>query len=296
MSITEHILEQVAYSIANNEYIWTDHEKVAIISGLTSAGEWDELLAAVSAFLNTKGGAVIIGIEDNEDAGQYIFHGVEEDIEGRLPIVSERLADITDATGAPFDVSPYVAFNPHKFMAGNVLSVLVSPLPEAMRYAWYKNAAYERTVTGNHRLTHLKSTQAGENMQDNRPAEHAGNITETDSGAEAPVPVQKIYSAELISIFGADYISLEPDYKQMLSYIYERNKSDTPHYPDANEISARLWALKGEVRSKKELELFHETIRKIVAIMEKTGFILRQKSKPGYKINAGYEVVKNLFN
>jgi hypothetical protein len=126
--------------------------------------------------------------------------------------------------------------------------------------------------------------------------QESGLVAAEPSPMDEKILLQRIYSAELISLFGSDYISLEPDYKQMLSYIYERNHLEQPIYPLLMDICSDLWVIRGEVNAPNAFELYQLQVKKILASMEKTGFVARYKGKQGYKVNTTYEVVKNLFN
>ena len=88
MKIINDILQHIAYSIANDEYVWTDQEKVAIKDNSHIAGEWSDLFISVNAFLNTNGGAIIIGIKDDEDHNKFIFNGFDARNESKLRSLS----------------------------------------------------------------------------------------------------------------------------------------------------------------------------------------------------------------
>ena len=307
MKIINDILQHVAYSIANDKYVWTDQEKVAIKDNSHVAGEWSDLFISVNAFLNTNGGAIIIGIKDDEDNNKFIFNGFDARNESKLRLL---VAEFTDADGNARDISEYIRFDIVLFLTGEVVVVYIDPLPEEDKYAYYKGYAYQRLVSGDHKIPGVKANVTEQQIvtdifvEEEIPAAIEPETVEeptatneeiaTENEEEQP-EFQQLYSAELITIFGSDYISLEPDLKQMLAYIYERNNDmGANKFPNADEIGDKLWKLKGGVGSAVELDLHKKKIKKTLFLMEKNDMIIRIKAQ--YRLNTGYEVVKNLFN
>ncbi len=305
MDIIDNILQQIAYSIASNEYIWTDIEKVALIGSCSTDSGWDELLVTANAFLNTNGGAIIIGIVDDENNNMFSFTGVDASTQQQLGFISSAFAN---AAHLPINLESHFSFTLKPFQDGQVMAVSVLPLTDAEKYVYYQHTAWQRLITGNARIQgHTLATSKTPNgsavfTAAGLPAAGSDAIEEnaTEPQPANPEPeapaFQKIYSGELINLFGSDYISLEPDYKQLLSYIYEKNNEAEAHYPNPTEICSRLWALRGEVGTATAFELYALKVKKIIAQMEKTRFIIKQNSKAEYRVNTSYEVVKNLFN
>lgn len=298
MKIVNDILQHIAYSIANNEYVWTDQEKVAIKDNGHIAGEWSDLYTSVNAFLNTNGGSIVIGIKDDEDNNRYIFNGFDSRNEPKLRQLS---AEFTDADGNNMDITDYIHYELRPFLSGDVMLLHIDALPDSNKYVYYKGYAYQRSVSGDQKISGQKigiiATDAAAPAND-EPADAttpATNEEQTEQDiAEDKTTFQQSYSAELINIFGTDYISLDPDLKLMLSYIYERNNAADNKYPDADEISNRLWEIKNTNGNKLEQELHKKKIKKTLFLLEKNDMIIRIKAQ--YRINRDYVVVRNLFN
>jgi predicted HTH transcriptional regulator len=106
---------------------------------------------------------------------------------------------------------------------------------------------------------------------------------------------QKSFTKELTTLFGNIYTELEPDYKEVLSFIFERNNYSKNKFPSANEIGNKLWVKKGNVNKLEGFEVYKRKVRNIVNKLEKSGFLLRNKHKPEYFINVHYGV-NDLFN
>ncbi len=305
MDTIDNILAQIAYSIERNEYIWTDIETIAITDNCTSPEVWNDILVTANAFLNTKGGVIIIGVIDDEINGQFAYTGYDRTTGSQLNLIPSAFANATNLAAELYE---HFQYHIKPFRDGELLTISVTPMADADKYVYYQGTAWQRIKTGNQRIPGHTLTVANENASSrvdvtaDLPTATTGEpLPETPEQAisepeVAEVVFQKIYSGELITLFGADYISLEPDFKQLLSFVYERNNEEEQKYPTLPEICNKLWLILGEINTTKGFELFEQKVKKIIAQMEKSGFISKQSSKGGYKINTTYQVVKNLFN
>lgn len=292
MKLITDILQHIAYSIANKEYVWTDQERAAIKDNCHVAGEWSDLYISINAFLNTNGGFIIIGINDDEHNSRYVFNGFDTRNRAKL---SQLFSEFTDSEKQLIDVREFVRFEAMPFLSGEVMVVYIDALPDSLKPAFYKGSAYQRTVSGDSRIpgakqivadTAIPETEITNNEVSEEPA------AEIDEQEKTPT-YQQLYSAELINIFGPDYISLDPDLKVMLSFIYECNKAPEKIYPDADDVCNRLWEIKG-AGSNAELEMHKKKTKKTLFLLEKNEMIIRIKAR--YRINTDYVVVRNLFN
>jgi hypothetical protein len=292
MDIIGNILEQAAYCINNKEYLWIDSQKLVLAGNCHTPSQWFELLVSINAFLNGKGGVVIIGIADDEDNNRLVFEGFDANTTRQLHSVASAY---TDENSTPLNLEDRFSFGLKPFLEGEVMAVIISPLQENEEPIFYQGNAWQRTITGNHRIKGNLPNPYTSNTPDPLPASTTDNDTFVPD-VENVHPIQKIYSSELITLFGTDYISLEPDFKQLLSFIYEKNNDAEANFPSTAEISSKLWVLRGEVGTKKAYEMYGDKVKKIIAQMEKSSFILRQGGKAEYKINTTYKLVRNLFN
>lgn len=292
MKFVTDILQHIAYSIANNEYVWTDQEKVAIKDNCHVASEWSDLYISINAFLNTNGGFIIIGINDDEHNSRFIFNGFDTRNRGKL---SQLFSEFTNSEKETVDVREFVRFEALPFLSGEVMVVYVDALPENLRPVFYKANAYQRTISGDSRLPGAKQSTiidiAAPPQEVNK--EEVPIVEEQKAEPEKKAVFQQLYSAELINIFGPDYISLDPDLKVMLSYIYECNKLPEKVFPDTDQVCDRLWEIKG-TGGKAEQEMHKKKTKKALFLLEKNEMVIRIKAR--YRINTDYVVVRNLFN
>jgi hypothetical protein len=107
---------------------------------------------------------------------------------------------------------------------------------------------------------------------------------------------KKSFYRELENHFGNGFITLHQDYKDVLSFIYERNTYSLYKYPSANEIGSKIWIKKGNANILEGYEVYKRKVRNIVNKLEKGSFIIRNNDKPEYMINPNYATISTLFN
>ena len=117
---------------------------------------------------------------------------------------------------------------------------------------------------------------------------------EKDPGNNAPAAM-KLYSTELITLFGADYISLEPDFKELLAFIYEWNLNEREAIKP-EEICYRLWTMKGIPNTPAEYALYVMKMKKALTRLEKDGLLLQGNRKQQHLLNKNYTASTNLFS
>lgn len=269
MNKIDDILLQLEHCVANNKYLSSAVYNLSILN-YYHAG----VLTTINAFLNSDGGTIVAGIHDDRENNRYTFTGVTN---SEAAIEELKAAKFTNSKDISKDVSDYISYDIKHFLNGEVLVIYVKSIPAGERYACLHKEAYVRVANANKLIQDI-----GEQPQAGLP----------DSDAPS---FQKIYSAELITQFGPDYISLEPDFKQMLSFIYEQNNRTEKGFPTVGEITSKLWAVKSESAVHESYDQFILKTKKALTQLEKNNFIVREP-KAGYKVNNKYIVVKSLFN
>jgi ATP-dependent DNA helicase RecG len=152
MKVVDKILTQVQYCIDNNVFQELETEKIEL-KDLSAGDEWKELYKTTCAFLNTNGGIVIIGIKETNDKTKYIFKGFNASNENKL---KELPKQFTTDTGQQFDLSEYIRpdlFEIVDFMTGRVCVLYIEKLPEDKKYVMFGGNAYERKLTGDHKIS-----------------------------------------------------------------------------------------------------------------------------------------------
>jgi ATP-dependent DNA helicase RecG len=146
----DNILYQLQECLRTDTYCAIETDKVEL-KDLSAGDDWKELHKTVCAFLNTQGGIVIIGVKE-KPGNAYQFHGFNPANEDKL---KELPKSFTTDTGQPIDLTEYVRpdlFEIRPLMEGRVCILYVEKLPEDKKYVLYKGIAYERRLTGDHRI------------------------------------------------------------------------------------------------------------------------------------------------
>lgn len=152
MRAVEKILAFVKDCIERDTFREVETDKVEL-KDLSSGDEWRELYKTICAFLNTNGGFVIIGIKEANDKSRYIFNGFKHENENKLKEIPRQF---TNDVGVSIDLSEFVRtdlFEILDFMTGRVCVVYVEKLPEEKKFVMYNGQAYERRLTGDHKVS-----------------------------------------------------------------------------------------------------------------------------------------------
>ncbi|MCU0351986.1 MAG: putative DNA binding domain-containing protein [Flavobacterium sp.] len=152
MKEIEKILEQIEDCIINNEYLPVETEKVELKPTPPSSKNSTSVLQSICAFLNTRGGILILGIKDNNNVAtkNYQLTGYKEDFENSLKDFAKKF---TDKDNKPINVSEYiVSYEVRDFMNDRICVIYIDALPDESKYAFLDGVAYKRILTGDHKI------------------------------------------------------------------------------------------------------------------------------------------------
>ncbi len=151
LNTVEKTLIQVQECIENNTFKELETDKVEL-KDLSSGDDWKELYKSICAFLNTNGGIVIIGINENKDKTAYSFKGFSANNEAKLKDIPRQF---TTDSGQDLDLTEYIRpdlFEILDFMNGRVCVLYIEKLPQDKKYVMYNGNGYERKLTGDHKI------------------------------------------------------------------------------------------------------------------------------------------------
>ncbi len=114
-------------------------------------GQWHECYKSINAFLNTRGGIVLLGIKEEKEGqkNRYVLTGWHEHAEPKL----KAFRDIfTDRHGRSVEFLVDAPVLLRNFRGKRVALVYVDELPADKKYVFYQGAAYERLITGDHKI------------------------------------------------------------------------------------------------------------------------------------------------
>jgi ATP-dependent DNA helicase RecG len=92
MSIVKKTLEVVKECIIENNFKELETDKIEI-KDLSTNSDWNELYKSVCAFLNTNGGNIIIGINENKKNKKYKLTGFNYNNENKLKEIIKQFFD-----------------------------------------------------------------------------------------------------------------------------------------------------------------------------------------------------------
>lgn len=148
----DRILQRLAALVREDRFEEQETDTLEIKPVPSEGGGWRELCKSANAFLNTRGGIIILGIrEEGQGASRrYVFTGYREGAEAKLKELSTLF---TDRHGMKLDLAE--AFPPmqlREFLEGRVALVFVDELPADRKFVFYRGEAYRRLLTGDHKL------------------------------------------------------------------------------------------------------------------------------------------------
>jgi predicted HTH transcriptional regulator len=147
----DKLVLRIEECITTNSFYPVETDKIEL-KDLSGGSDWRELHKTVCSFLNSKGGIIILGIREDTRNKKFIFTGFHQDTEPKikdLPLV------FTDFDGKSLDLQDFIRpdlIEIKPFLAGQVCLVFVEKLPDELKYVFYRGVAYERQITGDHRI------------------------------------------------------------------------------------------------------------------------------------------------
>ncbi len=102
MKRVDRVLTTIEDCIRENTYQPVEDEKLELKNSPSLKGDWKEIYKTVSAFLNTSGGILLIGIKEDIKNKRYIFkNGYTDNIEPKIKDIANAF---TDKDGKKVDV------------------------------------------------------------------------------------------------------------------------------------------------------------------------------------------------
>lgn len=150
MKEIDKILDAIEESIKKGEYKPVETEKVELKPTPPNLKGSTTLLQSICAFLNTKGGILIVGIKDNNNVAKknYEVKGYKEEFEN---IIKEFGTRFTDLNHGLLDISPYIiSHEVRSFMDERICVIYIDRLPDDLKYVFLDGIAYKRILTGDH--------------------------------------------------------------------------------------------------------------------------------------------------
>lgn len=147
----DKILQGIEEHIKNGTYANVETDKFEL-KDLSTGGDWKELYKSACAFMNTRGGILVIGIRDDVHKKEFRYTGFNSGNEDKI---KQLPFQFTDDEGKEIDLTEFIRpdlVELKPFLNGQICLVFVEQLPADLKYVFYKDIAYERQITGDHRI------------------------------------------------------------------------------------------------------------------------------------------------
>ena len=144
------ILQRIEQCVARGTYESVETDWLELKPVPPSGGAWDKIRESICAFLNARGGTVLLGIKDEQKPQRrFTFTGYTEDNSGN---VADFRTAFQDSRRNPVDVSDCLLLEVKPFLTGQIAVIRVSALPEDRKFCFFRSEAYERILDQDKRI------------------------------------------------------------------------------------------------------------------------------------------------
>lgn len=176
MKQIDKILGIIENHINNSTFEKLENDRLEIKDNSHVSSKWTELYKTTCAFLNTHGGIIIIGIHEDENNNRYDVTGFDLTNENKT---KELGKNFKDENNNPVEVSSYISFETLPFFDKHILAIYVEQLPEENKFVYYNNNAFERIITGDHKIDNQKIAAQKEYKQELESAKELQPVINT---------------------------------------------------------------------------------------------------------------------
>lgn len=153
MKAVDHILNQLADLISQGRFSELETEGLEIKPVPAEGGEWRERHKTVNAFLNTRGGILILGVKE-EGTGAGRRYAISEWKDHAEPNLKGFSRMFTDRKGVTLDLGDcFPPMEIRTLLGKRVAVVYVDELAADRKFVFLNGTAYRRILTGDHKIT-----------------------------------------------------------------------------------------------------------------------------------------------
>ena len=189
MKSIDQILDKLAGLIQQARFMELETEWLEIKPVPVDGGEWKERHKSVNAFLNTRGGILILGVkeEGTGPARRYVLSGWKDHAE---PNLKEFPRLFTDRKGARQELNDcFPPMELRTLLGARIAIVSVDELAADRKFVFLNGAAYKRFLTGDHKVTD-REVEAQEEFKEE--AAHAKELQPVPDMTEADLDLTKL--------------------------------------------------------------------------------------------------------
>ncbi len=180
------IIERIEQCIIQGTYESLETDWLELKPVPSTGGAWDNIRESVCAFLNARGGTVVLGIKDEQKPHRHFtFTGYTEDNSGN--VASLRTA-FQDFRRNPIDVSDCLLLDVRPFQTGQIAVIRVSALPEDRKFCFYRGEARERVLDQDKKIP---QNRVEEQEERKREMEHSRELRPVEGATLADLSLQR---------------------------------------------------------------------------------------------------------
>ncbi|MFT5492073.1 MAG: ATP-dependent DNA helicase RecG [Limisphaerales bacterium] len=189
MKPIDQILNKLADLIQQGRFVELETEGLEIKPVPVDGGEWKERHKSVNAFLNTRGGILILGVKEEGTgaARRYVLSGWKDHAE---PNLKEFPRLFTDRKGVKQDLGDCFPQMELRTLLGERIAIAyVDELAADRKFVFLNGTGYRRILTGDHKLTE-REVEAQEEFKEE--AAHAKELQPVPDMTEADLDLTKL--------------------------------------------------------------------------------------------------------
>jgi ATP-dependent DNA helicase RecG len=189
MKPIDQIIHKLADLIQQKRFVELETEWLEIKPVPVDGGEWRERHKSVNAFLNTRGGILILGVkaEGTGPARRYVVSGWKDHAEPNLKDFPRLFSDRKGVKQNLDDCFPPMELRP--LMGERIAIVYVDEMAADRRFVFLNGSAYKRILTGDHKVT-AREVEAQEEFKEE--AAHAKELQPAQNMTEADLDLTKL--------------------------------------------------------------------------------------------------------
>jgi predicted HTH transcriptional regulator len=189
MKVVDQILNKLADLIQRGQFVELETEGLEIKPVPVDGGEWKERHKSVNAFLNTRGGIMILGVKE-EGTGAARRYVLSEWKEHAEPNLKEFPSLFADRKGVKLELGDcFPTMEIRTLLGKRVAVVFVDELAADRKFVFLNGTAYKRILTGDHKISD-RDVESQEEFKEE--ATHAKELQPVPDMSEADLDLTKL--------------------------------------------------------------------------------------------------------
>ncbi len=217
MKSVDKLIFKIEDLVRNEAYEQLETEKIEFKDNSSTSSQWTEVYKTACAFLNTNGGIILLGVKESKDKKKLSISGYQDSQEEKLKNLPNQFQK---QDGTKIILENSFRFQTREISGKVVLLIFVESLPEEKKYVFFKGTAYERKLTGDHKISPNKIEIHNEYKAE---LENSREIMPVIGASVDDLDIEKLN--EYITILNREVKteSLKPDMESAKSFLNRKN-------------------------------------------------------------------------